>query len=621
VSAKTNFRRGRQAIEEAARASSFAPAPAGETLLDQALEYAAFLGWPVFPCKLDKTPYTPRGFKDATADAEQIRRWWERWPDAGIGLPTGQASGVYVVDVDQGHEGTANWQDLAFQHGDVLTLQSKTGGGGYHLFFAAPPFALGNTASRLAPGIDTRGDGGYVILPPSRHASGSSYRWVHWRKPQPLPNWVVTAVQRAHEERRAEAGSIEAGVRNTTLASFAGALRNVGADLETIEAALTGINDAVVDPPLPDREISQIARSISRYRAGDVPWQARTAASIGDPIGSPATEDREWIEYTGPELAELPEPHVDWVLYPIAAKGIVTLLAGQWKTAGKTTLLISGCNALLGGLPFFEEPTEKGGVVYLYEGPAEEFRQNDFAHNLYHEDFLLIPQDENAGRTWAEAIEHATARCLERGASLLVVDTKAAWLGAPGEESNQSGYARAAMNAFAKAKLNGIAVVVAAHPTKDVTASLAKMVAGSGQWAAAAGRQVGLWVHTDITDPRRVIESHGRQGSANNLPRAVIEWDEATNEYRLLGLASEVADNEKEAVREVERENVLSLVPEEGATRVEIVDAAKQAFGIGRNKVDEALKAAEASGVIDVRRSEPDEKGAWHNVYSGKAPR
>ena len=97
------------------------------------------------------------------------------------------------------------------------------------------------------------------------------------------------------------------------------------------------------------------------------------------------------------------------------------------------------------------------------------------------------------------------------------------------------------MNAFGEAKMAGIAIIVAAHPTKDATASLAKMVAGSGQWAAAAGRQVGLWVHADITDPRRQIESHGRQGAANNFPRAVIEWDEATvrrlrrqNEIRLL---------------------------------------------------------------------------------------
>jgi hypothetical protein len=616
ISAKTQWRRGREAIEEAA-GGSFAPAPAGETLMHLALEYAAFPGWPVFPCKRDKTPYTRHGFKDATTDQDQIRRWWERWPEASIGLPTGRASGVYVVDVDKGHEGTANWQELEFRHGDVLTLQSKTGSGGYHLFFRTPPFALSNTTSRLAPGIDTRGDGGYVILPPSGHPSGSTYDWVHWRRPQPLPRWIVEAVQRRRDEPRTEIVSIDEGVRDNTLASFAGALRNVGADRETIQAALEGINDAVVHPPLAVRDIRRIAQSISRYAPGGVSWDVQ----LRDGAGAQETDQRDWIAYTGIELAALPEPEVDWVLFPIAAKGIVTLLAGQWKTAGKTTLLISGCNAVLRGLPFIGEPTPKGGVVYLYEGPADEFRQNDFAHLLYHEDFLLVPRDENSGRTWKEAIDYATAQCLEREAALMVVDTKAAWLGAPGEEENQSGYARAAMEMFAEAKLEGIAIVVAAHPTKDATASLAKMVAGSGQWAAAAGRQVGVWVHTDITDPRREIESHGRQGSANNFPRSVIEWDEATNEYDLLGLASEVADDAKEAVREVERGNVLTLVPKEGATRAQIVEAAKQAFGVGRNKVDETLKEAAAAGLIEIHRSEPDENGSWHKVYSRKAPR
>jgi len=69
---------------------------------------------------------------------------------------------------------------------------------------------------------------------------------------------------------------------------------------------------------------------------------------------------------------------------------------------------------------------------------------------------------------------------------------------------------------------------------------------GSGQWAAAAGRQVGLWVHTEINDPQREIESHGRQGSRNNFPRSVIEWDEGTNEYVLLGSAAELNDEAKE---------------------------------------------------------------------------
>ena len=179
---------------------------------------------------------------------------------------------------------------------------------------------------------------------------------------------------------------IEEGVRNATLASFAGALRNVGADEVTIEAALLSINETSVNPPLSEREVRQIAKSISRYQPGAL---IETATS---------EEKREWVEYSGLDLAVLPEPEVKWVLPPIAAKGNVTMLAGEWKTAGKTTLLISGMYQVLTGGWFLGQPVRQSPVVYLYEGPADEFNQNDFAYQLYHKDFHLIPQDENAGR-------------------------------------------------------------------------------------------------------------------------------------------------------------------------------------------------------------------------------
>jgi hypothetical protein len=295
---ETRWRRGPAAIREAA-SLDFAPEPAGETLLDFALAYAAQLDWPVFPCRPNKTPYTAHGFKDASTDEEQIRTWWEHWPNASIGLPTGPTSGVYVVDIDAGKGGPSSWQSLEDRHRDVLTMVSRTGGGGWHLYFRAPEFGLRSTAGRLGPGIDTRGDGGYVILPPSTHASGARYEWTQWRRPQHLPAWIAEALQsaRASENGRAEITAIEEGTRDNTLASYAGALRNVGADQETIGAALSAINDVAVVPPLDEREIRRIARSISRYTPG------RVFAEQREDAGEAA--DREWVEYSGLELAEL----------------------------------------------------------------------------------------------------------------------------------------------------------------------------------------------------------------------------------------------------------------------------------------------------------------------------
>ena len=591
MNGKTQWRKGAQAIRDAA-GDGFAPRPAGETTMDFALEYAAFLGWKVFPVGADKKPLIKDWPNAATDDQGQIRAWWERWPEAGIGLVCGQRSGVYVVDIDSRHEGTSTWQDLVFKHGEPLTMQSRTGGGGYHLFFRAPSYELGNSAGKLGRGIDTRGDGGYVVLPPSPHQSGATYEWVQWRQPQLLPRWISEGLS-GRRESRGEIGSVQHGERNTTLTSFGGALRNVGADREAIEAALAAINDVAVDPPLPDRDVGLIAKSVSRYSPGQVfrlPRGEEKAKEEGE---------REWVWYNGLELADLPDPVVEWVLFPLVARGSVTLLTGQWKTAGKTTLLLSGVNAVLHGHDFLGDPTRQSPVVYLYEGPPDEFRQNDHASQLYHPDFYLCPQDENMGRTWAEAVDEATTKCLDVGAELLIVDTKAAWLGGVDDQDNQAAHARSSMNLFADAKLNGIGVIVAAHPTKDATAGLARMVAGSGQWAASAGRMVGLWVHADVSDPRRQIESYGRQGAANNFPRAVIQWDAVTNHYALVGTVEDVADEEREGDEVEAMLELVGLLPDGPQTRQAVRDLAKSQLGLGRNKTDDLLKLAFEQGNLE----------------------
>jgi hypothetical protein len=151
--------------------------------LDVALEFAR-KGLPVFPCSpLDKKPLTPHGFKDATADEAQIRAWWGGWPNAMIAAPTGPASGVWALDPDvdpvKQLDGIAVLNQLVAQHGPLpQTLTSITPRGGKHLFFSWDPNVdIRNSESKVGPGIDVRGNGGYVILPPSRNGTGGAYQW------------------------------------------------------------------------------------------------------------------------------------------------------------------------------------------------------------------------------------------------------------------------------------------------------------------------------------------------------------------------------------------------------------------------------------------------------------
>lgn len=154
------------------------PAP----FLTYALDYAQ-RGWHVFPIEpRGKKPITPNGFKNASKNPDTIRRWWTQHPTANIGLACG-ASGVVVIDLDRNdtHDGPAEWLALLNRHNlRIDTAVSNTGGGGMHLLFAANGDGpVKNSQKKLAPGIDVRGDGGYIVLPPSIHPTGQPYEWAN----------------------------------------------------------------------------------------------------------------------------------------------------------------------------------------------------------------------------------------------------------------------------------------------------------------------------------------------------------------------------------------------------------------------------------------------------------
>ena len=171
--------------------------PPDATFASFAAWYAAH-GWAVFPCLTrGKTPRIPGGFKGASTDPETVRQWWLRWPDANVAVATGGMSGIFVVDIDVGKGGRESFTDLADAHGGAPdTVRQLTGSGGEHLLFRHPADCPRNTAGKLGAGIDTRGDGGYIIVPSSIHPdTGAAYSWVDGCEPwaielADLPAWL-----------------------------------------------------------------------------------------------------------------------------------------------------------------------------------------------------------------------------------------------------------------------------------------------------------------------------------------------------------------------------------------------------------------------------------------------
>src|SRR5437879_4495441 len=119
-----------------------------------------------------KHPRTEHGFKDATMDITFIRRWVKEWPDANRAIATGADSGLVVLDVDPDKGGDESLAVLENAH-DWLppTIEVITGGGGRHVYLSHPGIEIRNSAGELGPGLDVRGDGGYVLAPPSTHIS------------------------------------------------------------------------------------------------------------------------------------------------------------------------------------------------------------------------------------------------------------------------------------------------------------------------------------------------------------------------------------------------------------------------------------------------------------------
>lgn len=167
------------------------------TLLAAALELATVDRVPVFPCRPDKKPYTRNGFKDASCDEAKIRTWWTQYPDALIGVPTGGTSTIAVLDLDlrvdkeTGQvivDGAAALRALMEAHGfddlpETWTVQTPSGGV-HHYFLHEEGFRC--SAGQISSGIDTRAEGGYVIVNPS-----PGYKLLRRKTPVAAPPWLA----------------------------------------------------------------------------------------------------------------------------------------------------------------------------------------------------------------------------------------------------------------------------------------------------------------------------------------------------------------------------------------------------------------------------------------------
>lgn len=254
---------------------------------------ASARGWCLHPLKSrDKVPLLKNWPALATSDLTQVNRWNDQFPECNWGIATGTKSGLFAVDCD-GDIGL-DWLKMQVDGGwELPESWAVHTARGLHLYFLLPRDATIRTSvGKIAPGVDLRGEGGFVAAPPSIHPSGKRYAIVDNSSPvSPAPAWLLDALQAETlpAERKARSpmrlDTLLEGQRNDGLTRFGGTLRRKGYGQAEIEAELLKANIRRCLPPLPNAEIAKIANSVGRYPAGgldpmETAWQAIQTGNI-----------------------------------------------------------------------------------------------------------------------------------------------------------------------------------------------------------------------------------------------------------------------------------------------------------------------------------------------------
>lgn len=359
-------------------------------MVEYALEYLS-MGYPVFPvcsplmgmhqhrrngklvdCAPDKRGKNPMtSWKDCQTElpsADEVRSWWRRWPDANIGMATGRLPGIVVLDCDSGEA-----RRLALERGGLDRTPAVWTGtpGGTHFWMAHPGYDVHNFAKEI-PGTDFRGDGGYVLLPPSLHHKGARYRWAEntvGMKPAPVPDWLDQLFQAKAQPSTGGEWSGEPidvdemllqgfpeGERDTGLFKLACRFRHDDQSRDYAEAMIA-IAARNCQPPFDvDEAIEKVRYVYQKYEPGGISptvemseddWFSPTRAGA-----KPAAESPPAV-FTRPisELLAMPDTDPDWMvdqLFTVASNGWV---AAEPKV-GKSWIVLELAYALSAGMPF-----------------------------------------------------------------------------------------------------------------------------------------------------------------------------------------------------------------------------------------------------------------------------
>jgi archaellum biogenesis ATPase FlaH len=491
-------------------------------------------GLPVFPCKpRGKLPMVKGGFKAATVDTEQVRKWWSKWRQANIGIPTGAVSGFVVLDIDPG--GDDSLATLTGSHGPLPETRAVKTGRGRQLWFKYPSVPVRCSAGVLGLGLDFRGDGGYVIAPPSIHQNGQRYAFLNNCELAEMSDWLINVIQQGKSAPNptphsdGSGGKIREGARNATLASIAGTMRKRGLGETAIRAALLEHNSRECDPPLSEAEVAGVAASVASY-APAVPGEA--------------AERRAKLEC----FAQIQPKPLRWVWRARVPSGKLSLIIGD-PDKGKSLLTIDIAARITTGKPFPDgAPSERGTVIMLSaEDDAEDTTRPrldaagaDVSRvNLLKAVRVVLRDGKQVERGFSlesdiDALDDAIKQTPD--ARLIVIDPVSAYLG--GADSHNNAEVRGLLAPLAElAARTGVAILAVTHLRKSGGAAIYRAM-GSLAFAAAARA---VWGIAEDAEKRIMVRvkgnlSHDPGGLAYRIDVTsgipVIAWEPGVVDMR-----------------------------------------------------------------------------------------
>jgi len=437
---------------------------------------------------------------------EEIARYWGMWPHANVGIVAG-ASGLVILDVDPRNDGVASLQRLTEEHG-VLPFgpRARTGGGGLHFYFKHPDRPLGNSAGQIGPGLDSKCDGGYVVAPPSVHATGVSYRWdvddeglelSPWNvEPPELPLWLLLLMETAAAKPMGgtqPVGSVIAqGERRSRLMSLGGTVRHRGASESEIYAYLMAVNAERCVPPFDGREIAKLSAQIAQFEVGE-------AVVVVGPKTRGEKAPRVMPEpFSAVELMAMDLPEVKWAVPELLPEGLA-VLAGKPKLGKSWMSFNLGIAIAEGGIALGAQPVDEGDVLILALEDNKRRLKKRMGIMLGgeppHERLMMAhdwPREDEGG---LEAIDawlgaHPQAR-------MVVIDTLAKFRpkAIQGKNSNGPGYSDdygAMENLQEMAGRHGVCILLITHYRKQFSDDWVDSITGTLGIAGGADTLLGL---------------------------------------------------------------------------------------------------------------------------------